>query len=141
MGLPAVEGEGRSLSDGHGAIGKLSQRPRKGMNPLAAALDAFGMQDGVHRFGGRARSAASGHPRLPEPHGSLAPAAKARPMAGREGDSLIEEEQFCPAPPGHDSPAAAFVLTAAGEPGFGGPAPVQQGLRRGVVDDAAIAGE
>jgi hypothetical protein len=62
-------------------------------------------------------------------------------MARSERNGLIKEEQLGPAPPGHDRSAAAFVLTAADEPSFGGPTPIQQGLRSRLVDDAAIAGE
>src|SRR5262249_1134742 len=66
---------------------------------------------------------------------------KAWAMARRKSDGLIEEEQLGPASAGHDHSAAAFVVTAADEPGLGRPAPVQQGLGRRIMDDAAIAGD
>src|SRR5262245_32281661 len=111
------------------------------MDALAATLDPLVMQDAVDRFGGRARPAFCGGPRIPKPLGSLASAEKARAMARRQSDGLIEEEQLGPASASHDGSAATFVLTATDEPGFGGPAPVQQRLRCRIVDDASVGGE
>jgi hypothetical protein len=62
-------------------------------------------------------------------------------MARRQRDGLVEEEQLGPASTGRDCPAAAFVFTAAHQPGLGGPAPPQQGLRCRIVNDATIANE
>src|SRR5215467_1485235 len=67
------------------------------MDALAATLDPLAMQDAVDRFGGRAQPAFRGGPRIPKPLGSLASAEKARAMARRQSDGLIEEEQLGPA--------------------------------------------
>jgi len=111
------------------------------MDEPAAALDPLVMQDAVDRFGGRAQPAFCGGPGIPKLLGSLASAEKARAMARRKSDGLIEEEQLCSASASHDRSAATFVLTATDEPGLGGPAPVQQRLRFRIVDDATVAGE
>jgi hypothetical protein len=62
-------------------------------------------------------------------------------MARRKSDGLIKEEQLGPASAGHDRSTTTFVPMATDEPGLGSPAPVQQGLRRRIVNNAAIAGE
>ena len=61
------------------------------MDALAAALDPLVMQDAVDCFGRRAQPAFCGGPGIPKPLGSLASAEKARAMARRKSDSLIEE--------------------------------------------------
>jgi len=111
------------------------------MDTPAATLDPLVMQDAVDRFGGRAQPAFCGGPGIPKPLGSLASAEKARAMARRKSDGLIEEEQLGPASASHDRSAATFVLTATDEPGLGGPAPVQQRLCCRIVDDATVADE
>src|SRR5712671_1609394 len=141
MGLSGIENKGRSCCRDHRAIGKCSQRPRDRMEAPAATLDPLVMQDAVDRFGGRAQPTFCGCPEISKPLGGLAPADKARAMARRKSDGLIEEEQLGPASASYDRSAATFVLTATDEPGLGGPAPVQQRLRRRIVDDATIADE
>ena len=65
---------------------------RDRMDAPAAALEPLVMQDRVDRFGGGAQLASGGCPGIPKPLGSFASAEKARAMARRESDRLIEEE-------------------------------------------------
>jgi hypothetical protein len=115
-------------------------RPSRRQGELRA-VEPFAMQDGVDRIGRRNGFAFRSCPELAKPLGRLASAGEARPMSRRKCDGLIEKEQLGPTSPGHDDPAAPFVFATADEPGFVCPAPVQQGLCRRIVDDAAIAGE
>src|SRR5579871_2428505 len=62
-------------------------------------------------------------------------------MSGRERRRLVEEEELGPAPTCHRSPAPTFVVAEANDPGLRGPAPGEQGPRRGIVNDPAVAGE
>jgi hypothetical protein len=63
------------------------------MDALATTpVEAFVMQDGVDRFGGRSQLASGCRPGIPKQLSSLASATKARPMSRRESDRLIEEE-------------------------------------------------
>jgi hypothetical protein len=111
------------------------------MDAFTRPFEPLVMQNGIHRFGGRARAALRSRPGIAKSLDGLAPAVKAGTMTCRQRDGLIEKEQLRPASPGHDHPAAALVLAAADEPGLGGPASLQQGPCRGIVDDAAVAGE
>jgi hypothetical protein len=95
------------------------------VDAFVAALNTLVMQDVVDRLGGGAPPAFCGRPGIAKSLCSEASAAKAGAMACRQSNGLIEEEQLGPASTGHDGAAAAFVLTAADEPGLGGPAPIQ----------------
>lgn len=111
------------------------------MDTLATAIEPLVVQSGVDGFGGWGLPASRGCPEFSKPLGSCASAEKARTMACREGDSLIEEEQLRPASTGHDHSAAVLVFKATDEPCLGRPAPVEQSFCRWIVDDATIAGE
>jgi hypothetical protein len=141
IGLSGAKRERRPGGRNHCAIGKLSQGSGNRMDALTRAFEPLVMQDGVHRFGGRARAALRSRPGIAKPLDGLAPAVKAGTMTCRKRDGLIEKKQLRPASSGHDRPAAAFVLAATNEPGLRRPAPLQQGLCRGIMDDATIAGE
>jgi hypothetical protein len=71
----------------------------------------------------------------------FAPAEEAGPMPGRESRGLVEKEQLGPALAGHRFPAPTFVFADTDDPGLRGPAPLEQGPRRGIVNDPAVAGE
>ncbi len=71
----------------------------------------------------------------------LAPAVEARTVPGRECGRLIEKEQLGPAAAAHHLAPAPAEFADASEPGRGRPAFSEQRPGRGVVDDAAIAGE
>jgi hypothetical protein len=141
MGLSGVDGECRSGNHDHRTVRESCEGPGDRMDTFAATIEPFAMQDGVDRIGRRNGFAFPSRPGLAKPPGRLASAGEARPMARGECDGLIEKEQLGPTSPGHDDPAAPFVFAAADEPGFARPAPVQQGLCRRIVNDAAIAGE
>src|SRR4051812_37891262 len=80
-------------------------------------------------------------PRCAKPVGIVAAAEETGTMAGRERGRFIEKEQLGPAPPAHHLAPPALELADAGDPRWGGPAPLQQRLGCGIVDDAAVAGE
>ena len=57
-------------------------------------------------------------------------------MASREGGDLVEKEQLCPGPWGHDLSSFSFVCKTAGDPGLqhvGG-----YDILIGVVDNAPV---
>src|ERR1700684_959818 len=62
-------------------------------------------------------------------------------MSRGQRHRLVEEEEFGPAPAGHDIPPPALVVAATDQPRLARPALSQQGLGRRVVDDAAVARE
>jgi hypothetical protein len=62
-------------------------------------------------------------------------------MTGGERRRLVEEEQLRPTSSAHHVAADALVVAGADKPRLGRPAFWQQRPRRGIVDDAAIAGE
>ena len=111
------------------------------MNALATALEPLLVQGRVYGFGGGGLLTSRGCPGFSKPLGSFASAEKARTMACREGDGLIEEEQLRPASTGHYHSAAVFVFKATDEPSLGRPASLEQSFRLGIVNDAAITGE
>ena len=80
-------------------------------------------------------------PRRPKTVGVVTAAKEAGAMAGREGGGFVEKEQFGPAPSAHHLAPPAPKLADAGDPGRARPALFQQGFCRGIVDDAAVAGE
>src|SRR2546430_5601951 len=80
-------------------------------------------------------------PGRPKAVSIVAAAKEAGPVAGRERGGLVEKEQLGPAPPAHYLAPPAPEFADAGDPGRARPALFQQGLGRGAVDDAAIAGE
>src|SRR5258705_9790041 len=79
-------------------------------------------------------------PRRAKPDGVVAAAEEARAMPCRERGRLVEEEQLGPAAAAHHLAPASLEFADASEPRLARPAP-RQGLRSGIVDDAAIAGE
>src|SRR6267142_1021589 len=79
-------------------------------------------------------------PRRAKPDGVVAAAEEARAMSRRERSRLVEKEQLGPAAAAHHLAPAAFEFAKASEPRLARPAPRQR-LGRGIVDDAAIAGE
>src|ERR1700742_1814246 len=80
-------------------------------------------------------------PRGAEPVGIVAPAIKAWAMSGGKGCGLVEKEQLSPTSAFHHPAPPAAKFQHAGEPGVGRPALSEQRFGRGVMDDAAIAGE
>ena len=80
-------------------------------------------------------------PRRAKAVGIVAAAEEAGAMAGRERGRFVEKEQFGPAPPAHHLAPPAPEFADAGDPRRARPALFQQGLCRGIMDDAAIAGE
>ena len=73
--------------------------------------------------------------------GVVAAAEEARAMAGRERGRFVEKEQLGPAPAAHHLAPPAPEFADAGDPGRARPALFQQSLGRGIMDDAAVAGE
>ncbi len=99
------------------------------------------VQHRVHLAGARRLDALPFGPGTPERGCRVAAAEEARPMAGGEGRRLVEEKQFGPALRRHHVAAAAAKVAGADDPRLGGPAPPQQCLARGIMDDATVAGE
>jgi hypothetical protein len=62
-------------------------------------------------------------------------------MTRGQRHSLVQEEEFGPAPAGHDLAVTALVFAATDQPRFARPTPVQQRFGFGVVDDAAVSCE
>ena len=121
--------------------GNCATRHRQRMQPLLAALQPLAMQHGVDLARANVRNAIALLPRRAKPVGVVAAAEEARAMAGRERGRLVEKEQLGPAPPAHHLAPPAPEFADAGDPRRARPALLQQGLGRGIVDDAAIAGE
>ena len=125
----------------HRAIGQLLQRHRQRVQAFLAVIEPFAMQHGVHLFGADTADAVALLPRGAEALGVVAAAIEARTMAGCERGRFIEEEQLGPASLAHHLAPASAELAEAGDPGWSGPALSQERLARGVMDDAAVAGE
>src|SRR3569832_576958 len=111
------------------------------MQPLLAMIKPFTMQHGVDLgYPPRAR-AISLLPRCAKTVGVIAAAVETGPMPCGERSRFIQEKQLGPASPRHHRATAAAEFAHAGEPGRARPALPEQGPGRGIMDDAAIAGE
>src|SRR5260221_9715701 len=99
------------------------------------------MQHRIHLARENINHAVAFFPRRAKPVGIVAAAEEARAVSGRQRSRLIQEEQLGPAARAHHLAPPAPEFADAGDPDRGCPALFQQGLCRGVVDDAAIAGE
>ena len=125
----------------HRAVGQYFDRHRKRMQPFCLPVQSFGVQHLIHLRRAHSAEAVPLLPRRAKSVGVVAAAVEARAVSGRERGRLIEKEQFGPAPRGHHVAAAAAEFANASDPRLAAPAPVQQRLRRRIMDDAAIAGE
>src|SRR6185312_1505018 len=111
------------------------------MQPLLTAFETLTMQCGVKLPRTNAFHAIALFPRRSKTVGVVAAAEETWAMPGGECGRLGEKEQFCPTPAAHHLAPPAPEFADAGDPCRARPAFFQQGLRRGIVDDAAIAGE
>src|SRR5438105_3876991 len=110
------------------------------MQALLAPRQPLGLKHGVNVTRANIREAVALFPRGAKPVGVLAAAEKARPMPRRERGRLIEKKQLGPAAAAHHLAPPAPEVAQAGKPCPARPAP-RQCFRRGIVDNAAIAGE
>src|SRR5580693_3081625 len=111
------------------------------MPPLFPTGQPLAMQHRIDLVGALTADAIARFPRRAKTVGVLAAAVEAGTVSGRECGGFIEKEQLGPASAAHHLAPAPAEFADAGQPGGGRPALVQQGLGRGVVDDAAVAGE
>src|SRR6266404_1799316 len=111
------------------------------MQPLLAAIQPFPMQHRIDVARENSCNTVALFPGATKTVGVVAAAEEAGAVSGRECGCLVEEEQFGPAAAAHHLAPPSPEFADAGDPRRGGPALVQQGLGRGVMDDAAIAGE
>src|SRR5438445_6216463 len=80
-------------------------------------------------------------PRRTKPFGVIAAAEETWAMPGGKGGRFIQKEKFGPATPAHHFAPPALEFADTDQPGRIRPALFQERLGRGIVDDAAIAGE
>jgi hypothetical protein len=125
----------------HRAVRQLRHRHRRRMQPLPAALQPLAMQHGVDLARANVGHAVALFPAATKAVGIIAAAEEARAMAGGERGGLVEKEQLGPAPAAHHLAPPSPEFADAGDPRRARPALLQQRFRRGVVDDAAVAGE
>ena len=125
----------------HRALGQLSGRHRQRMQPLSAAVQPFPMQ---HRVDVPRANVFTPLPASHAARNRLASSRRQKKQGRWPAASAVassRKEQFGPAAR-RPSPCAAIPeLADAGDPGRARPALLQQRLGRGIMDDAAIAGE
>src|SRR5882757_697460 len=110
------------------------------MQPLPAVIEPFAVKHRIDLARENFFGPIALFPRRAKAVGVVAAAEEAWPVASRERGRLVEKEQLGPAPPAHHLAPPAPKFADAGDPGRARPALLQQGLGRGIVDDAAIAG-
>src|SRR5205814_2234961 len=110
------------------------------MQTLLSGREPLRMKHGVNVARANIREAIALFPGGAKPVGVLAAAEKARAVPRRERGRLIEKKQLGPAPAVHHLAPPAPEVAQAGKPCPARPAP-RQCFRRGIMDDAAIAGE
>src|SRR5712671_1971894 len=111
------------------------------MQALLAAFQPLAVKHGVDIARVNMRDAIALFPGGAKPVGVVAAAEKARAVPRGERGGLVEKEQFGPAATTHHLAPASPEFADAGKPRLARPAPRQQGLGSGVMNDAAIAGE
>jgi hypothetical protein len=124
-----------------GPIRQTGRRRRQVVQALAAAVQAFGVQNPIdigclgllRMITGRKDSLKC------QSCGVLA--HEARSMTGSKRGRFIQEEQFGPATGSHDGAANAAPLQPADQPSSAGPAAVQQRAGWWIVDDAPVPRE
>lgn len=131
----------RTVLEDDGPVGQTGGRRCQVMQALVAAIQAFGMQNpidfGCHWPPRTIKGREGGLKRFG--FGMLT--QKAGPVTGSERGCFVQEEQFSPATPSHDSAANTTPLQFADQPGLAGPATVQKSARQWIVDDAPVPRE
>src|SRR5229473_3432161 len=139
--LPAGDGVGRSKRRDHRAVRKIGKRLWYRVNELALVLHPLPVQYGIHVSRGGLFRPHRGCPGGTERSGRRASAKETRSMARGQRDRLVQEKELGPAPASHHRAAPALVIAGTNQPRLAGPALIQQRLRRGVMNDAAVTGE
>src|SRR6202158_4957817 len=111
------------------------------MHPLLAARKPLAVKHGVDVAREDFSDAITLLPGSAKAVGIVATAEEARAMPGRERRRLVEKEQLGPAAAAHHLAPPPPEFADASEPRLARPAPRQQGLRFGIVDNAAVSGE
>src|SRR5260370_10230713 len=111
------------------------------MQPLLAAREPLAVKRGVDVARENTADAIALLPCRAKPERVAAAAEEARAMPRRQRRRLVEKEQFGPAATAHHLAPPSPEFADANKPCLAGPAPPQQGPGRGVMNDAAIAGE
>src|SRR6266436_3676005 len=111
------------------------------MQPLLRPREPLAVKHGVDIARENMRDAIAFFPRGTKPVSVVAAAEEARPVPGGERGCLVEKEQLGPAVTTHRLAPPSLEFADASEPRLARPAPRQQRLGCGVMDDATIAGE
>src|SRR5882672_10839687 len=111
------------------------------MQPLLRPREPLAVKHGVDIARENMRDAIALFPRGTKPVGVIAAAEEARAVPRGQRGRLVEKEQLGPAASAHHLAPASPEFADAGKPRLARPAPRQQGLGCGVMNDAAIAGE
>src|SRR5882724_140658 len=111
------------------------------MQPLLRPREPLAVKHGVDVARENIGHAIALFPGGAKPVGVVAAAEEARPVPRGERGCLVEKEQLGPAVTTHHLAPPSLEFADASEPRLAGPAPRQQRLGCGVMNDAAIAGE